>query len=318
METVLITHTDLDGIASGALILKKVGNVSRVYFTQPQYLHSRLSSVPNGSEVYITDLGINGSTLGKILTEVSRIISSGGRVLWFDHHIWDFKWVEELSNAGVKLFIDRGTCGAGVVAKYLNVEDSEELVKVTCSADLWLMNDWRSNFLTRYVGFKGGTSWKLKIMRELTEFNGEIHERIVEVVESVMDKELKIYSKALKKARVRTYGNVKFVFYLKDSEEHLTSYLANLLLSRYNADIAVICRRGSLSFRSKSYNVRELAKALGGGGHAKAAGAAVKPGFLMRLLYFLRLRSLYVNWCIKYVFKALENVPLKPAVVDDV
>ncbi len=309
METVLITHTDLDGIASGALILKKVGNINRVYFTQPQHLHSKLSSVPNGSEVYITDLGVNGSTLGRILTEVRRIISSGGKVLWFDHHVWDLKHVEELSNAGVKLFIDRSTCGTGVVAKYLNVSDSEELVKVVCSADLWLMNDWRSNFLTRYVGFKGGSSWKLKIMHELTGFNGEISKHIMEVVENVMDKELKIYSKALKKARLRTYNNVRIVFYLKDDEEHLTSYLANLLLSKYSADIAVICRRGSVSFRSKSYNVRELAKALGGGGHVKAAGAVVKPGFLMKLLYLLRLRSLYMNWCIKQVFKALENAP---------
>lgn len=307
MRRVLITHTDLDGVASGALILKKFGHLDRIYFTQPHNLHVRLAGVPNGSAVYITDIGVNKTSFDKIKENVKRVLSSGGEVFWFDHHVWEESWIKELAELGVSLYVDRSTCSAGVVYKYLGVEASEELVRAACSVDLWLMNDWRGNFLSRYVGYVGGASWKEKALKKLAGFDGTIDSEISDMVEKAITKELKIYDKALKKAKIRECGGVKVVYYLKDQEEHLTSYIANILLSRYEADIAVICRRGSISLRSRTLNVREVALSMGGGGHPRAAGASLKPDLVRRLMYFLGLRSFYAEWCVNKVLKQLVS-----------
>lgn len=312
MWRVLITHTDLDGVASGALILKKYGSVDRIYFTQPHHLHSRLAGVPNGSIVYITDIGLNKTSLNKIKESVKRILGSGGEILWFDHHVWEESWVNELTELGVTLYVDRTTCSAGVVSKYLGIEDSGELVKATCSVDLWLMNDWRGNFLSRYVGYTGGASWKEKTLRKLINFDGSIDSEISEVVEKAITKELKIYDKALKKAKIREYGGIKLVYYFKDQEEHLTSYIANILMSRHRADVAVICRRGSVSLRSRSVDVRKVALSMGGGGHPKAAGASLKPDLIRRVLYFLGLKGSYTEWCVNEVLKHISLTQTSP------
>lgn len=307
MRKILITHTDLDGVASGALILKKYGHVDKILFTQPHNLHSRLSGVPSGSTVYITDLGVNEASINKIKENVKRILGSGGEIFWFDHHVWEESWIKELTELGVILYVDTTTCSAGVVSKYLNVEDSEELVKATCSVDLWLMNDWRGNFLSRYVGYAGGTSWKEKSLKKLINFNGSIDPEISEVVEEAITKELKIYSKALRKAKIKERNNIKIVYYLKDQEEHLTSYIANILMSRYGADIAIICRRGSVSLRSRSIDVRRVALSMGGGGHPRAAGASLNPDLLRRIMYFLGLKNLYSEWCVNKVLQHLSS-----------
>lgn len=306
MRRVLITHTDLDGVASGALVLKKCGRLDKIYFTQPHHLHARLAGVPNGSTVYITDIGINKTSLDKIKENIKRIVGSGGEVFWFDHHVWEESWITELTEMGVALYVDRATCSAGVVSKYLGVEDSEELVRATCSVDLWLMNDWRGNYLSRYVGYAGGTSWKEKALKKLADFNGTIDSEINEVVEKAITTELKIYGKALKKAKIKRCGDIKMVYYFKDQEEHLTSYIANILMSRYGADVAVICRRGSVSLRSRSLDVREVALSMGGGGHPRAAGAGLKPDLIRRIMYFLGLKNLYTEWCVSKVLQHLS------------
>ena len=56
--------------------------------------------------------------------------------------------------------------------------------------------------------------------------------------------------------------------------ERYTSQIGHKMLEVYPIDIAVIinARKGTVSFRSKETDVSALAKALGGGGHPKAAG----------------------------------------------
>ncbi len=308
-EVVVITHTDLDGLSSAALILKYIGNVDRFYFAQPHQLYAVLNKVPNSSQVFITDIGVNGPTLPKVIKQLERIISSGGSVKWFDHHVWDDEWIGKIKEVGVELYIDRSTCATGVVAKYLGLkgEDVETLVKATCSIDLWRFDHWLGNFLARYAGYKGGYEWKRYVVMKLSSFSGELDDEIKEVVEKAVSRELKIFSKALEKAVLTKVGNVKLVAYFKGNEEHLTSYIANVLLSRFQADIAVIIRYGSVSFRSRTYNVRELAKALGGGGHPLAAGAPLKPPFYIRLLTLLGIRRFHINWCIKRISEVIKS-----------
>lgn len=311
----VITHTDLDGLSSAALILKYVGVIDRLYFAQPHQLHAVLSKVPNRSYVFITDIGVNESTLPKLIEQLERLIRSGSRIRWFDHHVWDDEWVLKIKDVGVELYLDRSTCAAGVVAKYLGLvgADVDALVRATCSVDLWRFDDWLGNFLSRYAGFKGGHEWKKHVVEKLSRFSGVFGDDIMEIVEKAVSKELKILSKVFKNAVLVNVGNLKLVAYFKSDEEHLTSYIANVLLSRYQADIAVIVRRGSVSFRSRVCDVRELAKALGGGGHPQASGAPLKPPPYIRILTFLGIRKPHISWCLRRVSEVINSlkVPCK-------
>ncbi len=307
---VIVTHTDLDGVASAALILRAVGDVDRIMFAQPHQTHAVLGKVPNGAEVYVSDLGINEPTLDKVTAQVRRITSSGGRVRWFDHHVWDDEWVEALNASGAEVHVDTSTCGAGVVAKYFPVrgEGVEELVSATCSIDLWLFNDWRGNFLARYVGLKGGSEWREHVARELSNFKGEFSNEIIVKVSEAFDHELKLYSKVVKEAKVLKVKGLKLVYYFKKDEEHVTSYIGNIMLSRYDADIALICKQGSVSLRSREFNVRELAKRLNGGGHPRAAGAPLRPPLIRVFISMLGFKKPLLNWCVNTVVNKLSDM----------
>jgi len=129
----------------------------------------------------------------------------------------------------------------------------------------------------------------------------------MKIVEDEVTKELKLLSKVLRKSGIVDVEGVRVAYYFKGNDEHITSFIANLLLSRFNADIAVICRRGSVSFRSRSYNVREIAKRLGGGGHVRAAGAPLKPPLIIRIASLLGLRILHVKWCLSKVIPVIAS-----------
>jgi len=306
----IVTHTDLDGVASAALVIKTLGDVDRVFFAQPHQLHAVLCKIPNSSEVYIADLGVNQGTLEKVVREISRIVSSGGRIRWFDHHVWDEAWLKAVRGAGAEVWVDRGTCGAGVVAKYLPArgEGVDDIVSAACSIDLWMFSDWRGNFLARFVGLKEGGRWRERVARKLASSGSNlVDEEVVKAAEAMMDRELKIYSKVVREARVARVGRYVIAYYLKPRSEHVTSYIGNLLISRFNADIALICREGSLSLRSREVNVREIAKALGGGGHPQAAGAPARPPLLIRLLAIFRVKTPLLNWCFRKVAQAITG-----------
>lgn len=307
---VIITHTDLDGVASAALICREINEPESIYFTQPHQLGAVLSKIPDGAYVYVTDLGINENTYSRILMNVKRIINSGGAVRWFDHHIWDKEWIDELSNLGAEVYVDTSTCAAGVVMRHFPVsgEGVNELVSATCSIDLWLFNDWRGNFLARYVGYKGGREWRVRAMRLLKEFRGELTPDIIGKVSEVFDDELRIYSDVVSKAGTKLIDGIRLAYYFKNNNEHVTSFIGNLMLSRFTADVALICKYKSISLRSRGFNVREVAKILGGGGHPQASGAKIKPPFWRLITALLGYKKPLLNWCVSKVSEAISAI----------
>ena len=305
MKKIVITHTDLDGIVSAVLVIRHLGSYDRLYLTQPHKLSKVLNRIPNGSLVYITDLGINPYIIDEVINHIKRIIGHGGKVYWFDHHVWEDEWISKMKEVGVNIYVDRSTCGAGVVYKYLGVRGKgvEELVRAACSVDLWRFDYWLGNFLSRVVGYKGGSRWKEQVINMLLRFEGSLDKEILGIVEKQIDKELKIFSKVLRKSGVIVHKGIKIAYYFKNNEEHLTSYIAHLIMSRCGADMAIICRRGSVSLRSRGMDVRRIALSMGGGGHPKAAGAPLKPPLILKLLTLLKITRPQLRWCIDQVIK---------------
>jgi oligoribonuclease NrnB/cAMP/cGMP phosphodiesterase (DHH superfamily) len=310
LRTVVVTHTDLDGTASAAILLRYLGRIDKFLFIQPSNLAKALSGLNCGNEcsVYICDLSPNSSNFTVIAKSLSKLVGKGVTVWWFDHHIWDANWISELGRIGVRLFIDRYTCAAGAVVKYLGIADevSVRLARAACSLDMWVFDDWLGNFLARYVGFSKSSNWRRRTAEKLS-LGGLFDEEVLRVVEESVDRELKILSEALRKSKVREVcGGIRIAYYYKSVKDHVTSYIASLQMSRFSADVSLICRKGSASLRSRgSVNVREVAKKLGGGGHEYAAGFSVRPHLLHRILLYLGITSPYTEWCVSKVEKAL-------------
>lgn len=99
MTTLIITHGDFDGVASAALLAKKLGISPKdvqVIFTQP-FLVDKVEIPEHITKVYVTDLAINNRDPAMTTAFIHKL---GDRlVAWHDHHLgWDrlhvHKWVQ--------------------------------------------------------------------------------------------------------------------------------------------------------------------------------------------------------------------------------
>ncbi len=322
-ETIIITHVDADGIGSSALVIRSFGkreeyiqNINILYI-QPDEVYRTLQRVAKEiisksvkNHIYITDLAPNKDRINDIRDILKRLIREGKEVVWMDHHLWDDKWLDDLSSSGAKIIVDTSTCATGVVRKNLLPHDpfAIDLEKVICSIDLWKFDDPRASFFTRLVSYKNTNEWRRELINKLITADKveEVIEWGMKYIMDLVDKELYEYNYYLKKYSIKELCGVKFVALVKEENSFIgTSQLGHYMLSITNSDVAVIIRRnGSVSFRSREYNVRDLAVELGGGGHRLAAGASIKLDPLAKILVKLGFRKILIN----RVFDAINEV----------
>ncbi len=296
----IVTHTDLDGAGSAAAALiayKRRIEDSTILFAEPYNIHEVLGdlegSIGKGDVLVVSDLGPNKVSIEESSKILERVISSGANVDWYDHHIWPSEWQERLRSIGVRLTIDTDTCATGVVAryatKYNNVEYSDYLKMLesaVCAADLWRWDHPLAPKLFRVADTRyeeGVEKWRLRLIAKFAE--GIVwDEELSEKLESYINMELYNFNKILSHVYVAS-GECRVAATYKEKGPPSNSFIGASLLSRYNADIAVIIREnGGISLRSRKVNVQIVAAELGGGGHPRAAGARITIPFTSRLL----------------------------------
>ncbi len=323
---VIVTHTDLDGVASAAIYARLAGaepdKEATIIMSEPYKLHRSLADIARNlrdvNRVAIMDLGPNADTFDSIIEATRKLVSLGVKVEWYDHHRWSNDWVKTLEELSVHVYIDTSTCAAGVVAKYAPQEleaESDEfieaLVSATCAADLWKWDNPLAPRLYRVVDrYKGarGDKWRRLMLKGF--YKGALWwPELDDALAEYLRREFKGFASALKSVVVKEFNCCKVVFVLKKPGPPNASILGNALLRRFNADIAVIVRvRGKgVSFRSQSCNVRDLAYVLGGGGHPRAAGAPLKLPLLYKILSLVY-PKLKLYQAIKLVTKGFESV----------
>ncbi|MEM1927411.1 MAG: DHHA1 domain-containing protein [Acidilobaceae archaeon] len=320
----IVTHTDLDGVGAAAVLLRiagrRLGYDATLVFAEPYDLHEALSSlaehVERGDCVAISDLGVNPESWRELLRAVSLISSKGARVEWYDHHVWDSGEAEELRRRGVSIFIDKTTCATGVVARYAPIlwggepdEYTARLVDAVCSADLWRWDNPYSPKLFRAVGAREASyKWKARVVEKLA--SGVLwDEELASRVEEYVSMELENVSKALSTVSVMEARGVRIAVALKDEGPPANGILAAIMMARYSADIACIARpNGGISLRSRTVDVQELSRRLGGGGHPRAAGARIKIPLIVHIISRLlpRILTMYIAW------KLAREVSSKP------
>ena len=318
-DSLIITHVDADGIGSSTLVAREIlsrGGSYRIIFTQPDRVYSYLAklskyvSSSSISSIYITDLAPNKNYVHSIADLVKRYSESNIKIYWLDHHIWDSELSNILSSSGAEVYVDTSTCATGVVRRFFSLEDefSIDLEKVICSIDLWRFDDHRSAYFTRLVSYRDDDEWRNLLVNKLIELKS-IDQLIswgMRFIIDLMDKELFEYSKYLEEAIQKTFCGIKFIVVLKSRNSSIgTSQLGHYLLSATHSDVAVIIREnGSISFRSREYNVRDLALHFGGGGHRLASGGAVELSLLEKFVIKLGLRKILIN----KVLNRIENI----------
>ena len=315
----LVVHGDLDGLAAAAIYIVLSGSREyEVRFAEPTTLHRELGRVKAGAgdRVVIADLGVNRPNLGR-LEEVLRVIRSrGASIEWYDHHVWDEAWLERLGSYA-RIVVDTSTCGAGVVYSYAPFRKRdgrfERLVEAVCAADLWRFDRWEAPWLYRYAAYRGDRGWSLHVLEKFVAYLSGVLEELVDdevgdVVAAVAEREVEEVSQLLRDmVRVRV-GGIELGFALRRGSVPESSILGAAMLGR-GVDIAVVLNRGrSISFRSARCNVRELAAALGGGGHPRAAGAPAPLAPLLRLLVLVGLGRAALSVVVRRVTSVLREL----------
>jgi len=302
MGTLIITHTDMDGVASAALYLylnKPAKHL--IYFAEPYNLDTALSRNLGGEvcSLAIMDLGVNPVIFDRVKELLSKYVSRGAQVTWFDHHVWSDEWVESVEKLGVRVIIDRSTCATGVVYRYSRaVGDVDQdfvlnLVGGVCAGDLWRFDHWLAPFYLRLVRRRDSNEWRRKVVEVLSKgryWDPLFDEKVVEAVEA----ELRNLRDDIRRIEKRVEGLKINV--VETNEEVENSFIAAFLMGRFNADIVVVASSdGKLSFRSNGVNVRDIAVALGGGGHPTASGAKINVPWSIRILSRFS-RTIFLNY----------------------
>lgn len=127
-----ISHSDLDGMASAAVVVKKYGKKdTKVLYTNygkelPPYVYGK------GAKIIVTDYSLQPAEFDKMNDR-----GLGNNLVWIDHHSANFKPLEEKGYTYAGLRTDEA-CGAVLAWRYLfpGVEIPEAL-KLVSDYDLW-------------------------------------------------------------------------------------------------------------------------------------------------------------------------------------
>ncbi|MCE4625025.1 MAG: DHHA1 domain-containing protein [Desulfurococcales archaeon] len=299
----IITHTDLDGVGSAAATLLASGrsiSEATILYAEPYNIDSVIREIAGhmdkGDLLVIADLGPNRDSFGEAVRLIKTLTGRGVRVEWYDHHVWSEDETAQVEAAGAKLVIDKSTCATGVVARYMPgirgrqpPEVLPDLEAAVCAADLWRWDHPLAPKLFRVADHRyedGREAWRNKLVEKFSK--GILwDEELSSALEEYVNLELANFNTILATAYVTPPPCIVAAVF-KFHGPPSNSIVGASLLSRHNADIAVIVRdNGGISLRSRRVDVQVVAKALGGGGHPRAAGARIKIGVITRLASYL-------------------------------
>ncbi|MHA1769173.1 MAG: DHHA1 domain-containing protein [Candidatus Thorarchaeota archaeon] len=114
VESVVMSHGDLDGITSGAIALLRFPG-SDFYFTRPSQIHQDLYRVAKDRPrvVHVSDIAVNSRHFDETLRALDRFPEST-EIMWTDHHPMTSKQKRALSRR-VDLMHEIGPCAAELV-----------------------------------------------------------------------------------------------------------------------------------------------------------------------------------------------------------
>jgi len=278
----IVSHWDVDGIASAALVAHYFGiplenirlsSTSRIHVFAKELLKSGIN------HLFILDLNPN-------FTVANKIVSGRGKkkygLTWVDHHQWHSEALELVkAQPNCRVIINpNAACTALLVAEKLlgdvHLKDAHRLlVEIaidddTFSDKLQLTRRWR--ILLRW----GDWSLRYRVLEDWID--GIVWPEWAEIEYERVSKEYeKLLAKALDTIEISSVGGIRVLFAYPDEKVHPGDLQRTIESSTgQQADMYVFIYDKGVSFRSRVLDVSLVAKMLGGGGHSRAAGARVE------------------------------------------
>lgn len=301
MRRVLFTHIDLDGSGSEIIIKLIYPDIEtyRVDYNFDSDLTYR-KIMAEADSIIFTDISVSRDTAESL--EATR--SYGKELLLLDHHEsaktnlgdLDYPWIHiDLDYSGALLaflwYKDQLSLNLDL-ASYNNYGYLAQLVS---DYDLW-NHKYPDSKKLQFLWSKIGS--EQFVNRFLQDSSINMSEEEESYVNESMEALEESYQVAISNISTEedSYGN-KWLL-IKDIGV-MYSLVADRILKE-NPDAAYCCimsRKGSLSFRSQYYDVEQIAKALGGGGHRLAAGCSLPEGLIDIV------SSVYQREWVEYPFK---------------
>lgn len=263
-----ITHNDLDGIGCAILMEKVFPDIKTFpidYRELPKVL-PRVLEKAKMDQVYITDIALT--------EELAKLCDDHGKVQHIDHHVSSKK----VSDKYPWSLFDVHNCATyllwKLLSQYANLEDYKEFVELVDNYDTWghgTQPTEKAKDLNRLLKMLGPDVFAQRFKHKSSVKFNDVEEAIINVDKHMEERYLQDAITHTQAMRDKD-GNI----FLLVAAEQYTSSLGNYLLQQFEeAEYVVILDmlHDKASLRSKGrVNVADLAKACGGGGHAKAAG----------------------------------------------
>lgn len=277
MRRILFTHIDLDGSGSEIIIKLIYPDIEtyRVDYNFDSDMTYR-KIMAEADSIIFTDISISRDTAESL--EATR--AYGKELLLLDHHESAKTNLEDLNYPWIHINMEySGALLAFLWYKDQLIENLDivsynnygYLAQLVSDYDLW-HHQYPESKKLQFLWSKIGT--EQFVARFLQNSSMVLSDEEESFVKESMDALEESYQIAISNMDPEedSYGNK---WLLIKNIGVMYSLVADRILKE-NPDVAYCCimsRKGSLSFRSQYYNVEQIAKALGGGGHRLAAGA---------------------------------------------
>jgi len=280
MNVHLITHNDLDGIGC-AVVVKHVYDTVKVTFAGYESFSKKLDVVLKSKPdlLIISDIGIQTEDLEKI-------IKSGIKWEWVDHHVTSIDKI--LNEYKASIYVNTGFCATkNMFNWYFTGENKDnKVIKLRrfCDAvdawDCWkLQSEHRSHgeFLNRLTYMHTDDELVNVFLNNLEPWNDEILAVMAHTAEKINKRSVNKMLQNYENQKVFTdpNGNLYRIIISTDN----ISECGNAALEKWpDLKYVVLINKtnGGVSFRcKKDFDVSKLASVFGGGGHAQSSGCVL-------------------------------------------
>ena len=317
----IITHTDWDGIISGAL-LKHFSPLAKVEVTSARGIRWALRALAKNPDkphrLFITDVGIASESLADIEDALIDLQKAGVKIYWYDHHPWSNLSIDTAARNCADIIVNpKFSNAADIVFKRITGEDdpyAAQLMrlinnKITSEEEVWGKN-WRLlilatqsapsfgdivDLITKIAGNKAmSVSDKFKIKRMAEEeviykkfAEGKHREEITQSGMKFLVVDLRVF-----REEYDTSGQLKKKF----ARHNPPASIGYDIVEYHNPDFYImVLKNDRLSIRGgrdrkfKVDTIKELKSIKGNpcriSGHSYAAGVYLTVGIASKLKY---------------------------------
>ncbi len=301
---ILITHTDLDGVCSGAIVKRYLKDDAKVIFSDPRHIADTLNEIDKKADkVVITDISLNHD---KVDLAVKALKGIKSELIWVDHHQWD-QHDAELISKFCTLHVERSPSAASLFYRLYMHDDliSEKIAEIGDDADT------NTNAMPNTLAYKLGISHKGGKFYLLNEFSvGNFEPEMLDKWKVELKEQILTAEKIVSKLSVFT-TKTKKRFAIVDMRHKNASgtYTAKLAAQKLDLDFIVViynCKSVSFYRGIRDVDLLQLALNHHGGGHKFACGANPNVTLFEKLM--CRIRKNYMTREIKQIIDDANKI----------